>query len=64
MPPSRALMALLDNTVAVRRVPENALRILQRVVLGAQTVKSKRGEADEVAHLILTQLAAGMEPAL
>ena len=46
--PARALMALLDNTVQVRRSPAQALGILQAAALSAAAFKSKRGEAAQV----------------
>ena len=43
------LLALLDNTVAVRRQPEFALPILRRVAAGATGIQGRRGEAAIVA---------------
>lgn len=53
-----ALWTLLDNTVQVRRRPEWALGILEKAVLGAAAVKSRRGEADLVAAWALKRLDA------
>lgn len=53
----RALMALLDNTVAVRRTPDRALEILGKVAASATAVKSKRGDAASVGRKILDRLA-------
>jgi len=52
----RALMALLDNTVAARRDPATSLPILQQVVSRATSIKSKRGDASAVTTPILEQL--------
>jgi hypothetical protein len=61
--PGQALLALMDNTVAVRRNPAHSMPILKQAVTGATTLKSKRGEAGEVAPLLLaphTALSAGL----
>ena len=54
--PARALMALLDNTVAARRDPKVSLPILQRVVETSSAFKSKRGEAAGVVASLLALL--------
>lgn len=54
--PGQALMALLDNTVQVRRQPERALGILQKAASSAAGVKSRRGEADTAAAWILRHM--------
>jgi hypothetical protein len=56
VPPSQAMLALMDNTVAARREPEYSMPILRETVLRAKTVKSKRGEARRIAPALL-QLA-------
>ncbi len=55
---SRALMMLLDHTVAVRRSPEVALPVLHKVVAQASTIKTKRGEAAEVVEDILALVSS------
>jgi hypothetical protein len=55
--PGRGLLALLDNTVAARRIPEIALATLHRVVTRAPIITSERGEASNVVEPIL-ELAA------
>ena len=47
------MLTLMNNTIAARRNPELSLPILKQLVSGAITVKSKRGEAAEMAvHLL------------
>jgi hypothetical protein len=55
--PSRAILALMDNTVAARRNPEFSLPVLRQVVSGATTLKSKRGEATDIVEPLLNRLA-------
>ncbi len=54
--PGRAVMALLDHTVSVRRNPERALNTLRQVVTDAVALKGVRGEATEVAETLLRRL--------
>ncbi|MCG3212640.1 MAG: hypothetical protein FOGNACKC_06310 [Anaerolineae bacterium] len=54
--PGQALLTLMDNTVAARRDPAYALPILTQVVTAAVTLKSKRGEATDIAPQLLAQL--------
>lgn len=46
--PGRAMLALLDNTVQVRKQPQMALQTLQKAAMGAEAFQSKRSEADQV----------------
>ena len=55
--PGRAVMALLDHTVSVRRKPERALTTLRQVVADALVLKGARGEAEEVAKVLLGRVA-------
>lgn len=55
--PARALMALLDNTVAARKDPAVSLPILSRVVDGALALKTRRGEASYTVPLLLAALS-------
>lgn len=55
--PAKAMLALLDNTVAARAQPHDAMDRLQLIVTGSKAIKSKRGEADEVVWRILKQLS-------
>jgi ABC-type ATPase with predicted acetyltransferase domain len=47
------ILEILSNTIAARRVPEQALSTLQRVTAQAQVLKGVRGEAREAAASIL-----------
>ncbi len=49
----RGMLALLDNTVSVRREPERALGALQKAVARAQAFQVVRGEASDTAQAIL-----------
>ncbi|MBV9851281.1 MAG: hypothetical protein JO250_16550 [Armatimonadetes bacterium] len=53
-----AVLALLDNTVLARSQSELALQTLERMAVGAVTLKGKRGEASEAAALLLQRLEA------
>lgn len=55
--PARTLMALLDNTVAARKDPAISLPILRQVVGQAKGIKTRRGEASQVAQKILDLVA-------
>jgi hypothetical protein len=57
MTPGQTVLALLDNTVAARARPEDAVRILKRAVAGALGLKGPRGDADAV----VTELVARTE---
>lgn len=57
--PGRAMLALMDNTVAARKAPEFSLPILQQVAGKARAVKSSRGEAATVIKPLLRCLAGG-----
>lgn len=56
--PGQALLALMDNTVAAQRDPAHSMPILKQVVSRALALKSKRGEAPDVAPPVLARLAA------
>jgi hypothetical protein len=49
----RALLALMDNTVAARRDPDVSMPILRAVTFTATAVRSKRGEAGVAAAALL-----------
>jgi hypothetical protein len=57
--PGRALLALLDNTVAARSQPEHALTTLRQVVTRAKAIKSTRGEAEEIVARLLSHISGG-----
>jgi hypothetical protein len=50
---SQSLLALMDNTVAAEREPQYTMPILRQSVIGARTIQSKRGEADQIAPTLL-----------
>jgi hypothetical protein len=52
----QGLLALRDNTVAARRNPVHSMPILKQAVTGVITLKSKRGEAAQVASTLLSRL--------
>lgn len=54
--PGQALLGLLDNTILARIRPKFVLGMLQPIVLSAQTIKSKRGEAQDVVKVLLGYL--------
>jgi hypothetical protein len=51
--PGEGVLGLLANTVSARRNPERALGALQNVVSGAEILKSSRGEARDLASVLL-----------
>ena len=55
----RALMALLDNTLAARKEPTVSLPILRQVALSAPAIRSVRGEAAEVVQPVLAAVQTG-----
>jgi hypothetical protein len=54
--PGQALLEVLDNTVLARIRSKFALAVLQHIVLSAQTIKSKRAEAQDVVKVLLSYL--------
>ena len=50
------VLALLNNTLSVRRQPEVALTTLTRAIAGARLIKSPRGEAAEMAADLLASI--------
>ena len=54
--PGRAVMALLAHTVSARWKPEQALTTLRQAVADASVLKGARGEAEEVAKILLDRL--------
>lgn len=58
IPPARALMALLENTVAARKAPRMSLPILKRVASHASSFSTHRGEAADVAHALLAAVSS------
>jgi hypothetical protein len=56
----QAIMALLQNTVAIRRRPDSCLNVLCRSSQSAVAMQSPRGDADETALLILSEIERDM----
>jgi hypothetical protein len=54
--PAQAILAMMDNTVAAQREPQYTMPILRAAVMSARTVKSKRGEAEQVVRILLRML--------
>jgi hypothetical protein len=54
--PGAAILALLDNTLVARLRPQFAMSILAAVVSATVAIQSQRGEAAEVAIMLLEQL--------
>jgi hypothetical protein len=61
--PARAMLALMDNTVAARRNPQLSMPILKKAVANTLVLKSKRGEAAEMAEKLLKRMAP-IEPSV
>jgi hypothetical protein len=59
MSPGRGALELLRNTVPARRIPEQVMSTLHRVVSTATVIRGDRGEASSVARQIL-DLATGL----
>ncbi len=53
--PGRAVLALIDNTVSIRRRPQSALATLRCAVSKALALESARGEASEMPELLFRQ---------
>ena len=51
--PGQGLLALLANTVPVRKRPEDSVEALQKVVSSTPMVKGVRGEADDMVESLL-----------
>jgi hypothetical protein len=52
----RALLCLMDNTIAARRDPAMAMAVLKQVVSGCQTLKGRRGEVETAVSALLRRL--------
>jgi hypothetical protein len=55
--PARALLALMENTVAARRSPGMTMPILQQAVIAARAIQGDRGEACRAARALLAELS-------
>ncbi len=49
----KAVMELLDNTIAVQRQPERTLNALHRLIPGARALKGVRGNAEDMVDALL-----------
>jgi hypothetical protein len=54
--PGRAVMELLAHTVSARRDPERAFATLRSATGEAMVIKGARGDADEIAEVLLGRL--------
>ncbi len=54
--PGRAVMELLAHTVPARRDPERVFGTLRSATAAAMVIKGARGEADEIAEVLLGRL--------
>jgi hypothetical protein len=52
----QAALALLANTVSARRNPEQALAILEKAVVRAESIRGMRGDAGEIVASILQRI--------
>lgn len=55
--PAQTVMALVENTVPIRRRPLSALSALKPVAAVATTLRGARGEATELATKLLSQMS-------
>jgi hypothetical protein len=55
--PGKGALALLDNTVSIRRQPERAFETVERIVATAPVLKGQRGEAKEIVMPLLQSVA-------
>jgi hypothetical protein len=54
--PGNGVLEMLFNTVSARRNPERALATLQRVTAQAQVLKGVRGDAKQMAEVLLKKV--------
>lgn len=54
--PGKAVLELIQNTVPMRRRPHSCLTTLCRIGSSAVAIQSARGEADEIAPLLLREM--------
>jgi hypothetical protein len=54
--PGTGAMALLANAVPAQERPEEVMRTISRAAKGAAVIESDRGEADEIAPLLIQEL--------
>lgn len=56
-------MALIENAVPAQERPEEVMRLVSRAALGSMVLESDRGEAEEVAPLLLADVTEMPDPA-
>lgn len=54
----QAFLALMENTIAARLIPETAMTLLRPTAIGARTIKTIRGNARRVAAAVLAEADA------
>jgi len=57
--PGQGALALLNNSVSIKSRPEASFPVLKQTAMRSRFLKSRRGEAQEVADLILSELERG-----
>ena len=53
-----AVLATLEHTIAARERPEQTVRVLNKAIAGAVALEGERGEADQLAGVLLETLRA------
>jgi hypothetical protein len=56
--PGAGALKLLENTIPAQERPEQSMRFVSRAVANAATLEGERGEAEELAELLLDTLRA------
>jgi hypothetical protein len=51
-------LALLEHTIPAQKRPEQTLRVLRKMMGGAVALQGERGEADQLAAVVLETLRA------
>ena len=52
------VLATLEHTIPAEERPEQAMRVLRRAIDGAVALEGERGEADQLAAVLLENLRA------
>lgn len=58
LPGGAGALALLEHAVPAQERPEQTMRYVRRAVQGAVVLEGERGEADELAHILLDTMRA------
>ena len=56
------VLATLEHTIPAEERPEQAMRVLRRAIDGAVALEGERGEADQLAAVLLENLRAAADP--